>query len=138
MIEARTEEYRAAAAQLLGADRKIVLGMRRELRAIGKPVGTAIAEAIGGAMPARGGLSALVSKAKISLLVDLRRGVRISLNTPGMKTGQFEAGTIRHPTYGHKPWKSQQVPGGKGAAELERHADDLRARIIRVVEGTVS
>ena len=133
MSEANFAEFQKAAAQLeqLG-DRKLVLGMRRDLRALAKPVGDRIVEAIADAMPKRGGLSERVrSQGRVSLLVDLRRGVRIQLaNKAGMYMGAFESGTIRHPVYGHrKAWVSQQVPGGKGAEVFAKEADGLATAV---------
>ena len=133
MSEANFAEFQKAAAQLeqLG-DRKLVLGKRRDLRALAKPVGDRIVEAIADAMPKRGGLSERVrSQGRVSLLVDLRRGVRIQLaNKAGMYMGAFESGTIRHPVYGNrKAWVSQQVPGGKGAEAFAKEADGLATAV---------
>ena len=46
-----TEQWREEGAHLLGVDKPIQLALRRELRAIGKPVGLKILEAYGNAMP---------------------------------------------------------------------------------------
>ena len=133
MSEANFAEFQKAGAQLLElGDRKLVLGMRRDLRALAKPVGDRIVEAIADAMPKRGGLAERVrSQGRVSLLVDLRRGVRIQLaNKAGMYMGAFESGTIRHPVYGNrKAWVSQQVPGGKGAEAFAKEADGLATAV---------
>ena len=133
MTEVNFAEFQKAGAQLLElGDRKLVLGMRRDLRALAKPVGDRIVEAIADAMPKRGGLSERVrSQGRVSLLVDLRRGVRIQLaNKAGMYMGAFESGTIRHPVYGNrKAWVSQQVPGGKGAEAFAKEADGLATAV---------
>ena len=133
MSEANFAEFQKAAAQLeqLG-DRKLVLGMRRDLRALAKPVGDRIVEAIADAMPKRGGLSERVrSQGRVSVLINLRSGVRIQLaNRGGMYMGAFESGTIRHPVYGNrKAWVSQQVPGGKGAEAFAKEADGLATAV---------
>ena len=133
MSEANFAEFQKAGAQLLElGDRKLVLGMRRDLRALAKPVGDKIVEAIADAMPKRGGLAERVrSRGRVSLLVDLRRGVRIQLaNKAGLYMGAFEDGTIRHPVYGNrKAWVSQQVPGGKGAEAFAKEADGLATAV---------
>ena len=127
------EEFRKAGAQLLElGDRKLVLGMRRDLRALAKPVGDRIVEAIADAMPKRGGLAERVrSQGRVSVLINLRSGVRIQLaNRGGMYMGAFESGTIRHPVYGNrKAWVSQQVPGGKGAEAFAKEADGLATAV---------
>lgn len=133
MSEANFAEFQKAAAQLeqLG-DRKLVLGMRRDLRALAKPVGDRIVEAIADAMPKRGGLAERVrSQGRVSVLINLRSGVRIQLaNKSGLYMGAFESGTIRHPVYGNrKAWVSQQVPGGKGAEAFAKEADGLATAV---------
>ena len=133
MTEANFSEFQKAGAQLLElGDRKLVLGMRRDLRALAKPVGDRIVEAIADAMPKRGGLAERVrSQGRVSVLINLRSGVRIQLaNRGGMYMGAFESGTIRHPVYGNrKAWVSQQVPGGKGAEAFAKEADGLATAV---------
>ena len=139
MSEANFAEFQKAAAQLeqLG-DRKLVLSMRRDLRALGKPVGDKVLEAIAAEMPKRGGLAARIrAQGRVSVLVNLRSGVRIQLaNKGGMYMGQFEGGTIRHPVYGNrKAWVAQQVSGGKGAEAFAKEADGLATAVAdRVAE----
>ena len=133
MTEVNFAEFQKAGAQLLElGDRKLVLGMRRDLRALAKPVGDRIVEAVADAMPKRGGLAARIrAQGRVSLLVDLRRGVRIQLaNKAGMYMGQFEGGTIRHPVYGHrKAWVAQFVPSGVGAEAFAKEADGLATAV---------
>ena len=83
-------------------------------------------------MPKRGGLAERVrSQGRVSVLINLRSGVRIQLaNRGGMYMGAFESGTIRHPVYGNrKAWVSQQVPGGKGAESFAKEADGLATAV---------
>ena len=138
MTEVHLEDFQRAGKRLQEfGDRKLVLAMRKDLRAVAKPVGDAMIEAIAGAMPKRGGLAERVrSQGRVSLLVDLRRGVRIQLaNRAGMYMGAFESGTVRHPVYGnHKAWVAQTVPGNKGAEEFAKHADTMAAELAAKVE----
>ena len=139
MTEANFSEFQKAGAQLLElGDRKLVLGMRRDLRALGKPVGDKVLEAIAAEMPKRGGLAARIrAQGRMSVLVNLRTGVRIQLaNKGGMYMGQVEGGTIRHPVYGHaKKWVAQFVPSGAGAEAFAKEADALAVAVAdRVAE----
>ena len=133
MTEANFSEFQKTGAQLLElGDRKLVLGMRRDLRALGKPVGDMVLEAIAAEMPKRGGLAARIrAQGRVSVLVNLRTGVRIQLaNRGGMYMGQFEGGTIRHPVYGHtKTWVAQFVPSGVGAEAFAKEADGLATAV---------
>lgn len=140
MSEVNLEEFRKAGGDLLQlADRKLVLSMRRDLREIAKPVGGRIVEAIAEVMPKRGGLAQRIrSQGRVSLLVDLRRGVRIQLsNKAGIYMGAFEAGSIRHPVYGHrKRWVLQNVPGGAGAEAFAMESDALADAVSKKVTET--
>lgn len=149
LVEVRLEEFRTMGAKLLDVgDRKVVLEMRKQLRARAKPIGERINAAIAEAMPERGGLQEKVrTKGRTSLLVDLRRGVFIQLsNREGMFMEQFEAGSIRHPipwipkrgdaTVKH-PWRPQDVPGGEGAKQLAQESDGLADEVLRIVTETV-
>ena len=140
-LDIRTEEYKKEAAKLLGPEnKKIVLEMRKELRVVSKPVGDRILAAIGDAMPKAGGLAAKVrDQGRVSLLVDLRKGVRIQLaNKLGMFMGQFEAGSVRHPDWGrwHRGTRPQPVPAGKGAAQFTKEAEQLQREVAEVVVRT--
>lgn len=133
------EEFRKAGARLQEfGDRKLVLAMRRDLRQLAKPVGDRVLEAIADAMPKRGGLAERVrAQGRVSLLVNLRSGVRIQLaNRRGMYMGAFESGTIRHPLFGlRKHWYAQTVPGSKGAEAFAKEADALGEAVAqRVIE----
>ena len=127
------EEFRKAGARLAEfGDRKLVLEVRRDLRTLGKPIGEKVLEAIAAEMPKGGGLAARIrAQGRVSLLVNLRTGVRIQLaNKGGMYMGQFEGGTIRHPVYGHaKKWVAQFVPSGAGAEAFAKEADGLAAAV---------
>lgn len=135
------EEFRNRGAELLKLDdRRIVLDMRKELRAHAKPVGDAVNKAIADVMPRRGGLSDLVARTgRTSLLTDLQRGVRLSLaNRRGMRMAAFEAGRLRHPVWGNrKAWARQSVPSGAGEREFAQHADQLAMQVNKTVSATV-
>ena len=95
--------------------------------------------AIASGMPKRGGLAERVrSQGRVSVLINLRSGVRIQLaNRGGMYMGAFEDGTVRHPVYGNrKAWVAQTVPGNKGAEEFAKHADTMAAELAAKVEQT--
>jgi len=149
-IEVRTEEFKREAAKLLGPDTKqIVLEMRRGLRGAAKPVGERILTAIADAMPKSGGLAARVaSRGRVSVLLDLKRGVRIQLaNRDGMYMEQFEdTGSIRHPIpwIPHRgqpqdvhPWRPKKVPKGAGQTQFEKEADGLQRMAANAVDQAV-
>lgn len=137
----RTEEYRQEAVKLLGlTDNRIVLEMRRELRTMAKPIGAKILEAYGSKMPKRGGLAARIQgQGRVSILTDLRRGVRLNLSNKGVYMGAPESGQIRHPVFGR--WlpgqKTQPVPPNVGLEAFTAQADELQREVARIVTQTV-
>ena len=64
-------------------------------------------------LPRRGGLGAKVGKSRLSTG---RRGGRnpgLVIRAKGIsQLPKIEAGEVRHPTYGHKPFVTQQITGG--------------------------
>lgn len=140
-LDARMTEFVQAGAKLLDvADRQLVLSMRRDLRALAKPASERVLNALADAMPKRGGLADRIrSQGRISLLVDLRRGVRVQMsNKAGMYMGAFESGTIRHPVWGNrKVWRPQQVPGGAGWEQFQKESPVLADQVVAKVTETV-
>lgn len=140
-LEVHTEQFRAAGQKLLALDdRKLVLATRKEIRTAAKPAGDRMLSAIADVMPKRGGLADLIrTKGRISILVDMRRGVRIQLaNRTGVFMGPFESGTIRHPVFGNrKTWRAQSVPGGRGTEQFEKEVEALQPQIVTAVEKAV-
>ncbi|HEY3545037.1 MAG TPA: hypothetical protein VGK17_02970 [Propionicimonas sp.] len=143
-----TERWREEGAHLLGVDKPIQLALRRELRAIGKPVGLQILEAYGHDMPHKGGLAArILNRGRVSILTDLKRGVRVQLsNSDGMFMEQFEDGSIRkpipwipkrgNPNVKH-PWRPQSVPKGVGMKSFQAQAESLRKRVLETLTQTI-
>ena len=145
-VEARLDEFKKAGAKLQElADRQLVLSMRRDLRTLAKPVSERVLNALADAMPHRGGLSDRIkAQGRISLLINLKSGVRIQLsNKAGMFMGQFESGTIRHPIpwitggNGKHPWVPQKVPANAGLHQFEKEADTLGAQVAEKVTETM-
>jgi hypothetical protein len=141
LLKLRTEEFRTVAAELAGAERAVVLALRRELRAVGKPVGQRIVEAYGDAMPSGGGFADRVrSLARVSVLTDLRKGVRIQVaNRGGVWMGGPESGALRHPVWGRRKgrWATTKVPAGVGAKAFEAEADHVRDEVVAAVTRSI-
>lgn len=139
-LEARLDEFKKAGAKLQElADRQLVLSMRRDLRTLAKPVSERVLNALADAMPHRGGLSDRIkAQGRISLLINLKSGVRIQLsNKAGMFMGQFEGGLIRHPVFSTGKWVAQKVPANAGLQQFEKEADQLGAQVAEKVTETM-
>lgn len=138
-IKVDTEEWKREAAKLLDVERPIVLAMRREVRSLARPVAQAILEAYAQAMPHRGGLAQrILNRGSISILTNLRSGVQLKIgNKDGIYLEAVERGTIRRPTFGHLPWKSQSVPADVGSEEFEKRADGMRRDVLNALERAI-
>ena len=44
----------------------------------------------------------------------------------GPQIGRMDEGSLRHPTYGRKPWVAQSIPAGTFTAALEKRLPDMR------------
>jgi hypothetical protein len=131
------------AVRRLGSDRVIVKNMTKEIKAaIVPPVRAAARRNALSYLPRRGGLGAWVAKARITASV--RRGastagVTISggRNSSGARSDlkRIDAGSTRHPTFGHSPWQPQSLrPGFFGDAVNEQGAEALQEAVIRAVD----
>ena len=115
------------------------LGMRRELNAalrlVTKPLIAETRAAARERLPKHGGLNESVAKAQQRIQVRTgakTAGVRIVVS--GAVKGA-DAGTIRHPVFGHRNrFVSQQVPGGWFDKTLEDSAPEVRGEIEAVLE----
>jgi hypothetical protein len=110
--------------------------MLRDFRAESAPLISDIRASASDILPRRGGLGARVAKSKI------RAANRLSGSSVGMRiTGtnryslkQIDAGTVRHLTFGHKPWKDQAVRPGWFDKPFKHGVDDLRRRVIATMD----
>lgn len=140
LLKVRTDDFRKLGPQLVAADRATVLALRRQLRAIAKPAGQKILEAYGVEMPQRGGFADRVrSLGRVSVLTNLKQGVRIQLsNRGGVWMGGPEAGLLRHPVWGRRgKWTTTKVPAGVGAKTFEADADQMRDRVVEATTGAL-
>lgn len=147
-IEVRTGEFREEGKKLLGLDdKKLVLGMRRELRNSAKPAGERIVRAYAMVLPRRGGLADRVaSRSKVSLLTDLKRGIRLQISNKDMKTGALVKGILRHPVHARADtqtrkewtWRQQTIPTvGVGEEAFAKEADQLQRQALEIVSNAV-
>ena len=85
--------------------------LMRGLNRATKPVRDDMKASIGPSLPSRGGLAALVmAKASLSsqALSGRNAGVRIKARRrDGGDLRRLNAGRLRHPTFGHRPWVQQ-------------------------------
>ena len=125
-----SEDFLRLAAKLDEGDRKLNNGIRRRLREVAKPLGSEVRDTLAESMPRRGGLSAMIGRSKVSV----SPRVEIRVRSAGHDLEAMDAGMLRHPTFGHKPWVGQSVPSGSAAKALEAGAPKVRDALMREVE----
>lgn len=134
LLAVRTDDFRKLGPEIAAADRAVTLALRRSIRKVAKPSGQKILESYGVEMPQRGGFADRVrSLGRVSVLTNLRQGVRIQLsNRGGVWMGGPEAGLLRHPVWGRLKgkWATTKVPAGVGAKAFEADADRMRDEIV--------
>lgn len=132
----------AAACRRVGRDRTIVNTMVKEIRQGIPPIRTSIRDNIVEELPHKGGLGVWVAKARIT--AKIRRAaasagvaVRVSrTSASGKRTDlkRIDAGTVRHPTFGHKPWRAQTVnPNSITDGVTEEGRDQLEQAALAAV-----
>ena len=136
-LRADTDQFLWAGRHLAQAEKSVQRAIKKELRTAAKPVGERVLSALADAMPSGGGLAARIwSQVRVSVLTNLRQGVRLQLaNRGGMFMSQFESGSIRHPVYGRwlRGQAPQTVPAGKGAEQFTKEAPALAERAAAAV-----
>jgi hypothetical protein len=117
--------------------------MRRELyrglQRATKPLKVAAKESAGQVLPTRGGLADRVQRARYN--TKSRAGnnpsVRIEAKDAKGRAVDLEAldrGTVRHPTYGRKPWVNQRVTPGWFTQPMQDGATEVRVEIVRAID----
>jgi hypothetical protein len=114
----------------------------RAINSISKPLIALVRESASSTLPKRGGLAARVAKSKITAFRQYRgsaTGVQI-VGSDKYDLRQINSGQVRHPTYGHQPFVSQQVQplffddplvtnAGLARGALEKEMDDIARKL---------
>ena len=124
------DDYERFWAWAKTADRKIAVGARKRIRAIGGDLAREVMAEGAEGMPAGGGLRERLAGGKVATQM-LAAGVRIRLGAKGAGVGRIDAtGTVRHPTYGNrKAWAATEVEPGAWTKALEGRADEVREQL---------
>lgn len=108
----------------------------RNIRAAGKPLLADAQKSALETLPRRGGLNQVVASAKFSVRTSLSgtsARVRLQASEPH-HIRSIDKGRVRHPTFGHDPWKTQAVTPGWWTTPMEAGSPKVRAAIIRTVD----
>lgn len=137
-VDAR--DYAATAAKLKAAEPKLRRAIQKRLRDAARPIGQAVLISGAKPMPKAGGLAMYLMSSGNATTAISQTGVSLRLSRTGVDLGKINAGLLRHPVYGHKPWVAQLVPaqtyddafeteGRDAAEELGRVFDDIEKEL---------
>ncbi len=129
MTSVQAEDFTRFAAKLKSADRKVRNASRKALREAAKPLAAEIVPEGVEDYPA--GLAAhVVATGGKAIVSQTSTGVRVILGKrKGPQIGRMNAGNLRHPTYGRKPWVAQDIPADTFTAALEKRLPDMRDKV---------
>jgi hypothetical protein len=142
------EQLAALSRRLKAAGEK---GLQRELsRGIAKamqPVKRALPASARDRLPKRGGFAEQVARSKLRTI---RRnsgravGLRLQASNPE-NIRRADKGQVRHPTFGHGPWVTQQVKPGwfteptqAAAPAVRAEVEAAQARVVAQIDGRVT
>lgn len=126
-------EFTAFAGKLKAAERAVRNRMRKGLREAARPFAAEVVPEGAEAFPA--GLAAhVVAKGGRPVVVQTSTGVRVVFGKKsGPQIGRMNEGSLRHPTFGRRPWVSQDIPAGSFTKALEKRLPDIRDAVGREV-----
>jgi len=135
----------AASIRKMGADRAIVNEMAKEIRAAVPPIRAAVRANALAYLPGSGGLGAWVAKSRVTAAIRrARNNASVTLvggrNSRGKRSDikRLDAGSTRHPTFGHAPWTPQTVRAGFFTeAVTDEGVEAFRAATVSAVDNAV-
>lgn len=136
-LDPTAAEFRAAALELKAAEQSLMPLARRNIRAATAPAAEAVRRSAMETLPHTGGLNQWVADAsvKTGILTGPRTaGVRIVARKTGHDLPAVEAGTVRHPVYGHRnAWAETQVRPGFFSTPLQELAPAVELACMAVM-----
>lgn len=121
-------------------DKTIVPAFRRQMNAGTKDLRKRARDRIRVQLPHRGGLDKWAgTMPSTSVRVERdRASVKVALQKRGHDLKAMDKGIVRHPTFGHRPWKSQRIGAGWWSAAIEPEADSFFATLNDAVARAIS
>ena len=113
--------------------------LRRNLRAVVKPIKPLVQASLRAGLPKKGHLNTFMGNASVGARVRTEGrdvGVRIVAGKKGHNLRKLDEGEIRHPTFGHKPWKKQAVTPGLVSKPIEAEKPAMQRAVMDAVNAT--
>lgn len=127
-------EFEAFAAKLKQAERKVRGAVRKGIRDAVRPLTEGVVAEGAEGLPS--GLAAhVVGKGARPQTRQSAKAVTVVFGKKaGPQIGAMDEGSVRHPTFGRKPWVSQSIPAGTFSEALEGRLPEVRKAVAVQVE----
>ena len=127
-------EFEAFAAKLKQADRKVRGAVRKGIRDAVRPLTEGVVAEGAEGLPS--GLAAhVVGKGARPQTRQSAKAVTVVFGKKaGPQIGAMDEGSVRHPTFGRKPWVSQPIPAGTFSEALEGRLPEVRKAVAGQIE----
>lgn len=123
-------------------DKDLRRELYRGLQRATKPLKEAAKENARSTLPRKGGLADRVSRARFNTKSRAGRNpsVRIEAKDAKGRSVDLEAldrGSVRHPTFGHRPWVKQDVRPGWFTQPMEAGVEDVRREVVAAIDEVI-
>ena len=127
-------EFEAFAAKLKQAERKVRGAVRKGIRDAVRPLTEGVVAEGAEGLPS--GLAAhVVGKGARPQTRQSAKAVTVVFGKKaGPQIGAMDEGSVRHPTFGRKPWVSQPIPAGTFSEALEGRLPEVRKAVAGQIE----
>lgn len=135
-MEFRSPDMQAISKRLRAAGRKdLNSNLSKRINASVKPARQAFKKSALQRLPKKNGLNVRVAKAKYRT-AKKKNGVRLIASGQD-ELDKMDQGSFRHPTFGRKPWKVQQIRPGVFSDPWEELAPSIRAEVGKAIDDTI-
>jgi hypothetical protein len=138
MASTGTAELARLSAVLRSTDRVEQRELQKAMRRLASPLKKSARQGALQILPYHGGLNEWVASARFSASVRLAgKGAGVRITGAGRaQLNRMDDGTVRHPTYGHRPWTTQRITPGWFSTPLLLDAPKIRDEIGQALNAT--
>ena len=135
-LEFDPPDMQALSRRLRAAGRKdLNSALSKRINASVKPARQEFKKSALARLPKKNGLNVRVSKTKYRTQKK-KNGVRLIASGQD-ELDKLDAGSLRHPTYGHKPWVLQQIKPGVFSDPWNALAPSIRNEVGKAIDDTI-
>jgi hypothetical protein len=132
------EELTRLSAVLRGTSKLEQRELQKTMRRLANPLKKSARQGALQILPYHGGLNEWIARANFSASVRLNgKGAGVRITAAGRsQLNEMDDGTVRHPTYGKRPWVRERITPGWFSKPLELDAPKVRDGILKALDDT--